>query len=95
MAEAYQLTATQALRPRQKGNLTVEDYIKSHLARIKDRDQIVQAWVYLNPDFVLDQARKLRLTPLNQRRSFHGILIGVKDIILTKGRLLLIYPGAS
>jgi Asp-tRNA(Asn)/Glu-tRNA(Gln) amidotransferase A subunit family amidase len=90
MAEAYQLTATQALRPRQKGNLTVEDYIKSHLARIKDRDKIVQAWVYL-----LDQARKLRLTPLNQRRSFHGILIGVKDIILTKGRLLLIYPGAS
>jgi Asp-tRNA(Asn)/Glu-tRNA(Gln) amidotransferase A subunit family amidase len=69
----------------QKGNLTVEDYIKSLLARIKERDQIVQAWAYLNPDFVLDRARKLGLIPPNQRGSLHSIPIGVKDIILTNG----------
>jgi hypothetical protein len=54
MAETSQLTANQAFRLMQKCNLTVEDYIKSLLARIKERDQIIQAWAYLNLEFVLD-----------------------------------------
>lgn len=85
MAEIYQLTASQAFKLMQEGNLTVEDYMKALLSRIKERDEIVQAWAYLDPDFVLAQAKKLDQTPLHQRGPLHGIPIGVKDVILTKG----------
>jgi len=71
----------------QKGNLTVEDYAKSLLARIKARDDVVKAWAYLDPELVLTQARKLDLIPAEQRGPLHGVAIGVKDVILTKGTL--------
>jgi Asp-tRNA(Asn)/Glu-tRNA(Gln) amidotransferase A subunit family amidase len=88
MTEPYRLTATQALKLMQNGDLTVEDYAKSLLARIKERDHAVKAWAYLDPDFVLTQARKLDQIPTEERGPLHGIAIGVKDIILTKGIIL-------
>lgn len=87
MTEPYRLTARQALALMQKGNLTVEDYAKSLLARIKARDDVVKAWAYLDPELVLTQARKLDLIPAEQRGPLHGVAIGVKDVILTKGTL--------
>jgi Asp-tRNA(Asn)/Glu-tRNA(Gln) amidotransferase A subunit family amidase len=85
MDESCQLTASQALRLVQRGDLTVEDYMKSLLDRIKERDHLVQAWAYLNPDSILAQAKKLDQIPPSQRGPLHGIPIGVKDVILTKG----------
>ena len=84
MTEPYRLTASHALSLMKKGDLTVEDYAKSLLSRIKERDHIVKAWVYLDPDYVLAQARKLDQIPASQRGPLHGIAIGIKDIILTK-----------
>jgi hypothetical protein len=69
----------------QKGDLTVEEYAKSLLARIKERDEVVKAWAYLDPEFVLTQARKLDQIPAEKRGPLHGIAVGVKDVILTKG----------
>src|SRR4051794_35239812 len=89
MTEPYRLTATQVLALIKAGELTVEDYAKSLLSRIKQRDQVVKAWAYLDPDFVLAQARKLDQIPLEKRGPLHGIAIGVKDVILTKGKLSL------
>lgn len=68
-----------------KGDLSVEDYAKSLLSRIKERDHVVKAWAYLDPDFVLAQARKLDRTPPENRGLLHGIAVGIKDVILTKG----------
>lgn len=86
MTEPYRLTASQALALMQKGDLTVEDYAKSLLSRVKARDDVVKAWAYLDPEFVLAQARKLDQIPAEKRGPLHGIAVGVKDVILTKGR---------
>jgi Asp-tRNA(Asn)/Glu-tRNA(Gln) amidotransferase A subunit family amidase len=85
MAEPYRLTASEALALMKKGDLSVEDYAKSLLSRIKERDHVVKAWAYLDPDFVLAQARKLDQIPPEKRGPLHGIAVGVKDVILTKG----------
>lgn len=85
MTEPYRLTASEALAQMKDGSLTVESYAKSLLTRIKSRDEVVKAWAYLNPDFVLAQAKKLDQIPPEKRGPLHGIAIGVKDVILTKG----------
>ncbi|KAL3418313.1 glutamyl-tRNA amidotransferase subunit A (amidase) [Phlyctema vagabunda] len=84
MTEPYQLTASQALALMKKGDLTVEDYARSLLARIKARDEEIKAWVYLNPDLVIQEAKKLDAIPAEERGPLHGIAVGVKDVILTK-----------
>lgn len=85
MTEPYRLTATEALALLKNGTLTVEDYAKSLLARISERDSAVRAWAYLNPNLILSEARKLDQIPAEKRGPLHGIAIGVKDVILTKG----------
>ena len=52
---------------------------------VVERDHVVKAWAYLNPDFVLAQAKKLDQIPPENRGPLHGIAVGVKDVILTKG----------
>ncbi|KAE8449358.1 hypothetical protein EG329_008259 [Mollisiaceae sp. DMI_Dod_QoI] len=84
MTEPYRLTASEALAQMKNGSLSVESYAKSLLSRIKDRDHVVKAWAYLDPEFVLAQARKLDQIPPENRGLLHGIAIGVKDVILTK-----------
>lgn len=81
---AYRMTASQALSLIQSNKLTVENYAKSLLSRIQERDSVVKAWAFLDPEFVLTQARKLDAIPSSERGPLHGIAIGVKDVILTK-----------
>lgn len=87
MTELYRLSATQALDLIQQGLVTVEDYAKSLLARIKEQDHIVKAWAYIDPEFVLAQAKKLDQIPPEKRGPLHGIAIGIKDVALTIGAL--------
>lgn len=94
MTEAWKLTATQALALMRSGDLKVEDYAKSLLSRISARDSVVKAWAYLDPEFVLAQARKLDQVSPAERGPLHGIAVGVKDVILTKGRQTL-FPSSS
>ncbi|KAK7935476.1 amidase, partial [Apiospora marii] len=84
--EAYQLTATQVLARFRDGSLTVEEYARSLLSRIEQRDATVKAWAYLDPDYVIKQARALDQTPAEQRGPLHGVAIAVKDVIYTKGK---------
>ncbi|KAH6692403.1 amidase signature domain-containing protein [Plectosphaerella plurivora] len=82
--ELYELTASEVRRRIQANTLTLEQYVEALLARHKDRDAVVQAWAYLNPEIVIESARRLdRLAP-EERGSLHGFVIGVKDIINTK-----------
>lgn len=84
MSEAWRLTASEAVDLMRKGGMTVEDYAKSLLSRISERDSAVKAWAYLDPDFVIARARELDAVPVEQRGPLHGIAIRVKDVILTK-----------
>lgn len=43
----YLLTATQVLALIRSNTISVEDYARSLLSRIDDRDSIVKAWEYL------------------------------------------------
>ncbi|KEZ42790.1 Biuret amidohydrolase [Scedosporium apiospermum] len=78
------LTAAQALGLLKDNTITVEEYALSLLDRIKERDSIVKAWAYLDPAFVLGQARTLDQIPHDQRGPLHGLAVGVKDIMNTK-----------
>lgn len=95
MTEPYRLTACQALALIQKGDLKVEDYAKSLLARIEERDEVVRAWAYLEPELVLTHVNRLDQIPAAERGPLHGIAVGVKDVILTKGIPILIVTRGS
>ncbi|KAI1279314.1 amidase [Xylaria sp. FL0933] len=82
--EPYRLMATQALSDIKIGSLTVEQYVRSLLLRIQERDSAVQAWEYLDPDYVIREARRLDRVPSRDRGPLHGLPIAVKDIIHTK-----------
>ncbi|KAF1916016.1 amidase signature domain-containing protein [Ampelomyces quisqualis] len=85
MASAfYRLTATDVLAKVKSNEILVEDYAKSLLTRIEVRDEAVQAWAYLNPDLVLEQARALDAIPPAERGPLHGVAIAVKDVIYTR-----------
>ncbi|KAK4545332.1 hypothetical protein LTR36_003512 [Oleoguttula mirabilis] len=78
--ELYRLTATAALKAFDDDSLTVEDYAKSLLKHIEDRDPVIKAWAYLNPSQVLEQARALDTVPKEQRGPLHGVAVAVKDM---------------
>lgn len=90
--EPYQLTATEALAKFKDGTLTIEGYARSLLARIEKRDAAVQAWAYLDPEYVIRQAKQLDAVPLEERGPLHGVAVAVKDIIYTKGSQFIAVP---
>jgi amidase len=85
MTELYKLSASEVVAKTRDGQLSVEEYAQSLLARIKERDPVVKGWAYINPDQVLSEARKLDQVPKESRGPLHGVAIAVKDVIYTKG----------
>ena len=79
------LTASQAARLYETGELTVTELATSTFARIKARDESVKGWAYLDEELVMKKARDLDSIPKAQRGPLHGITIAVKDVIYTKG----------
>ena len=61
-----------------------DDSAKALIARVHERDPVVQGWSYFNPDLVLSSARALDKIPAEQRGPLHGVAVGVKDVIYTK-----------
>lgn len=84
-SDLYQLTATDISAKLKTGEVTVEDYANSLLERISRRDAAVQAWAYLDPEYVLEQAKALDAVPLPERGPLHGVAVAVKDVLYTKG----------
>lgn len=87
---AFTLCASDALAELGSGKLTVEQWITSLSSRISSRDSTVKVWEYLDVDAVLEQARQLDAIPLDKRGPLHGVPIAVKDIIHTKGKLIVV-----
>ncbi|KAL6155421.1 hypothetical protein ACJQWK_05330 [Exserohilum turcicum] len=83
-SELYRLTATEAAAKIKQGDVTVEEYARSLLKRIEARDEAVQAWAYLDPEYVITQAKALDAVPKDERGPLHGVAIAVKDVIYTK-----------
>ncbi|KAJ4361717.1 hypothetical protein N0V95_001610 [Ascochyta clinopodiicola] len=82
--DLYRLTASQILIKIKCGEVSVEEYATSLLQRIEARNEVVQAWAYLDSAYVMEQARALDTIPPSERGPLHGVAIAVKDVIYTK-----------
>lgn len=85
MTKLNELTATDAAAQMASGEITAVQLVQACLDRISEREDDVQAWVYLDPDHALAQARAAD----DARKSgmgvgpLHGLPVGIKDIIDT------------
>ena len=84
-ADLTLLTATQAAADIARGVISAEEYTRACLDRIAAVEGDVQAFVHLDPDHALAQARALdRLKADGERIGpLHGIPVGIKDIFDT------------
>ena len=81
MRKLNELTAREAARRLAARDITAEQMARACLARIEARESAVGAWIHLDPDAVLAQARQLDAGPV--RGPLHGLPIGIKDLIDT------------
>jgi len=79
------LTATEAAPEIARGAISAEDYMAACLERIAAVESEVRAFVHLDPDRALAQARALDRMKADGERigPLHGIPIGIKDIFDT------------
>lgn len=77
----HRLSAAEAARDIQAGRLTSEALVAVCLERIAARDGELAAWVHVNADAALAQARSLDRQPA--QGPLHGIPVGIKDIVDT------------
>src|SRR5688500_12616852 len=88
MADApnlHALSATDAARLIRDGVITCTQLMDACLARVRETDEQVQAWAFLDPEYARAQARaadeyRLSGQPLG---PLHGVPVGIKDIIDT------------
>ena len=67
------------------GELTSENYVNAFLDHIKIREPDVGAWIYLDPELAIQQARQAdQRQKDNKAGILNGLPIGIKDIIDTK-----------
>ena len=81
MTALNELTAVEAARRIRAGEITSEALVRACLERIETRDDTVHAWVALDPDQAIAQARAADQQPAES--PIHGLPVGIKDIIDT------------
>jgi Asp-tRNA(Asn)/Glu-tRNA(Gln) amidotransferase A subunit family amidase len=79
------LSAADAARAIRDGAVSSEQLVEACLARVREVDERVQAWAFLDPQHALEQARaaderRREGAPLG---SLHGVPVGIKDIFDT------------
>jgi Asp-tRNA(Asn)/Glu-tRNA(Gln) amidotransferase A subunit family amidase len=77
----FSLSATEAARRIERGELTSVALTSACLERIAERDEGLRAWAFVDRDYALAQARALDRGP--RRGPLHGIPFGIKDAIDT------------
>ncbi len=85
--QMHRLSASETVTMLRKGHLTVSDYAERLLSRVSERNDTVNAWAYLDPHLVMEQAKRLDAIPANERGPLHGVAVGIKDVLTTRGRL--------
>ena len=82
MQDLHQLSATRAAQLITQGRITAEGLMHACLERAAARDAEVKAWIALNADIALAQARACDLSS-DKTGRLHGIPVGMKDVIDT------------
>jgi Asp-tRNA(Asn)/Glu-tRNA(Gln) amidotransferase A subunit family amidase len=79
------LSAAEAAAGIAAGELTSEELVSACLARIEEREAELHAWVHLDRERALEQARAADATRREGKGvgPLHGVPVGVKDIIDT------------
>ena len=79
------LSAADAARLIAKGEITSQMLVQACLERIGEREDTVKAWVHLDADYALAQARERDEWRTEGRSTgpLHGVPVGIKDIIDT------------
>ena len=87
MTEPYQMTASQLARRVRARETSPVEIVESLLARMDSLEPQLQAWVYVDRETVLADARQRQqeLDTLPEVGPLHGVPIGVKDIFYTAG----------
>lgn len=81
MNDPCRLSASEAVERMARGALTSEALVAACLERIEEREPEVGAWVHLDPDYSLAQARERDRA--SGRGPLHGVPFAVKDIMDT------------
>ena len=83
--ELWELSAAEAAGLIRAGRVTSGELVESCLGRIRETEPQVEAWIYLDPDYALAQAKASDEWRLSGRPTgnLHGIPVGLKDIIDT------------
>jgi len=70
-----------------KRNISAEELVRAHFARIETRDKEVCAYLHLSPERALGQARKIdaKVAAGEPLPPLAGVPVAVKDVILTRG----------
>ena len=78
MTNPYELTATDAIKLIRNNKLSRYEWVQSCFERIREKEDLVKAWVYLDEERALEKAKQLD----NENNvSQLGIPFGIKDII--------------
>jgi Asp-tRNA(Asn)/Glu-tRNA(Gln) amidotransferase A subunit family amidase len=87
VTDLHLLSASEAARWIASGRISSEELVSACLAQIRAREDTVRAWTFLDPEHALAAARAA-----DARRSLgaptgplHGVPVGLKDIIDTRG----------
>lgn len=85
VGRANELTAVEAVRLIEAGELSAEELVRACLERIEEREPEVAAWAHLDRERVLAQVRALGAGPGGGPGSgpMRGVPVGVKDIVDT------------
>src|SRR5499427_5774618 len=85
LTNLHLLSASEASRLICDGVFTSVQLVEACLARIREVDEQVQAWAFLDPDYALAQARSADAWRSEGKPTgpLHGVPVGVKDIFDT------------
>src|SRR5438094_3699339 len=85
LANLHSLSASEAARLIRDGVISSEQLVEACLARVREIDEQVQAWAFLDPGYALTQARAADAWRSEGRLigPLHGVPVGIKDIFDT------------
>jgi Asp-tRNA(Asn)/Glu-tRNA(Gln) amidotransferase A subunit family amidase len=85
LADPTALSATDAAGAIRAGEITSQELVRACLDRIARREDEVQAWAHLDPDYAMAQAKiaDAALASGDAVGPLHGVPVGIKDIFDT------------
>ena len=78
MTKPFELTASEAIKLIRNKKLSIHEWVLSCFERIKEKEDVVKAWIYLDEENALKKSKQL--DEQNNNIAL-GIPFGIKDII--------------